>query len=176
VPVTSFCEYADTKPRKTPMWFAPSEDRPLFAFAGLWTPWRGVRGPKSASAEGRQRAKCDAPRAQCFPGGCDAQRKAPRAQLTNAGQSLRAPGWGARKGRAVVAILLGDCVAFMEVVRRCRGRYARGSRSPPLSRHCGFAVAALRSGGCGTRRGSGRPLEELRGPDPQRREQPKLVL
>jgi putative SOS response-associated peptidase YedK len=35
VPVTSFCEYADTKPRKTPMWFAPSEDRPLFAFAGL---------------------------------------------------------------------------------------------------------------------------------------------
>jgi putative SOS response-associated peptidase YedK len=28
------------------MWFALSEDRPLFAFAGLWTRWRGVRGPK----------------------------------------------------------------------------------------------------------------------------------
>jgi hypothetical protein len=27
-------------------------DRPLFAFAGLWTPWRGVRGPKSAPVEG----------------------------------------------------------------------------------------------------------------------------
>ena len=51
VPATSFCEYADTKPRKTPMWFALDEDRPLFAFAGLWTPWRGVRGPKSAPVE-----------------------------------------------------------------------------------------------------------------------------
>ena len=43
---------ADTTPRKTPIWFALSEDRPLFAFAGLWTPWRGVRGPKSAPVEG----------------------------------------------------------------------------------------------------------------------------
>ncbi len=52
VPATSFCEYEDTKPRKTPTWFALSEDRPLFAFAGVWTPWRGVRGTKSASVEG----------------------------------------------------------------------------------------------------------------------------
>ncbi len=52
VPATSFCEYADTKPRKTPIWFALSDDRPLFAFAGLWTPWRGVRGPKSAPVDG----------------------------------------------------------------------------------------------------------------------------
>src|SRR5271166_1260467 len=52
VPATSFCEYLDTKPHKTPIWFALSEDRPLFAFAGLWTPWRGVRGPKSAPVEG----------------------------------------------------------------------------------------------------------------------------
>jgi putative SOS response-associated peptidase YedK len=50
-PATSFCEYADTKPRKTPTWFALSEERPLFAFAGLWTRWRGVRGPKSAPVE-----------------------------------------------------------------------------------------------------------------------------
>jgi putative SOS response-associated peptidase YedK len=30
-----------------------AEDRPLFAFAGLWTPWRGTRGPKSAPVEGQ---------------------------------------------------------------------------------------------------------------------------
>ncbi|HZZ25400.1 MAG TPA: SOS response-associated peptidase [Roseiarcus sp.] len=53
VPATSFCENADTKPRKTPKWFAVSEDRPLFAFAGLWTSWRGARGPKSAPVEGQ---------------------------------------------------------------------------------------------------------------------------
>jgi putative SOS response-associated peptidase YedK len=53
VPATSFCEYADTKPRKTPKWFALNADRPLFAFAGLWTPWRGVRGPKSAPVDGQ---------------------------------------------------------------------------------------------------------------------------
>ena len=52
VPPTSFCEYADTKPRKMPIWFALSEDRPLFAFAGLWTPWKGVRALKSAPVEG----------------------------------------------------------------------------------------------------------------------------
>jgi putative SOS response-associated peptidase YedK len=52
VPATSFCEYADTKPRKTPIWFGLDEDRPLFAFAGLWTRWRGVRGPKGAPVAG----------------------------------------------------------------------------------------------------------------------------
>jgi putative SOS response-associated peptidase YedK len=52
VPATSFCEYADTKPRKTPIWFALNDGRPLFAFAGLWTRWRGVRGPKSALVDG----------------------------------------------------------------------------------------------------------------------------
>ncbi len=52
VPATSFSEYEDTRPRKTPIWFALAEDRPLFAFAGLWTPWRGMRGPKSASIDG----------------------------------------------------------------------------------------------------------------------------
>src|SRR5580693_113653 len=36
VPATSFCEYAPTTPRKTPTWFALNENRPLFAFAGLW--------------------------------------------------------------------------------------------------------------------------------------------
>ena len=52
VPATSFCEYADNKPRKTPKWFALNQDRPLFAFAGLWSSWRGVRGPKSAPVDG----------------------------------------------------------------------------------------------------------------------------
>ena len=53
VPATSFCEYADTRPRKTPKWFALDQDRLLFAFAGLWTPWRGLRGPKSAPVDGQ---------------------------------------------------------------------------------------------------------------------------
>lgn len=35
VPATSFCEWADTKPRKTPTWFALGDERPAFAFAGI---------------------------------------------------------------------------------------------------------------------------------------------
>ncbi|MFL9828075.1 SOS response-associated peptidase [Rhodoplanes sp. SY1] len=52
VPFTSFCEYADTKPKKTPTWFAFDETRPLAVFAGIWTPWTGTRGPKSDPVEG----------------------------------------------------------------------------------------------------------------------------
>jgi putative SOS response-associated peptidase YedK len=52
VPWTSFCEYADTKPKKTPTWFSLSEDRPLAFFAGFWCSWRGVRGTKAKSIEG----------------------------------------------------------------------------------------------------------------------------
>ena len=44
VPATSFCECADIKPRQTPAWFALADDRPLFAFAGLWASGCGVRG------------------------------------------------------------------------------------------------------------------------------------
>lgn len=51
VPVSSFSEYADTKPRKTPTWFALDEDRPLFAFAGIWRPWTGVRGTKAENPD-----------------------------------------------------------------------------------------------------------------------------
>ena len=51
VPATSFCEYAPGKPA-TPTWFALGRDRPLFAFAGLWRPWTGTRGPKADPAEG----------------------------------------------------------------------------------------------------------------------------
>jgi putative SOS response-associated peptidase YedK len=49
---TSFSDYADTKPRKTPIWFAQSEDRPLMAFAGIWRPWSGIRGTKAEPVEG----------------------------------------------------------------------------------------------------------------------------
>ncbi|BDA86631.1 DUF159 family protein [Aureimonas sp. SA4125] len=52
VPFTSFCEYEDTKPRKTPTWFSGDAGRPLMVFAGLWTTWHGTRGPKSAPVEG----------------------------------------------------------------------------------------------------------------------------
>ena len=52
VPWTSFCEYADTKPKKTPTWFAFDDDRPLAFFAGIWCMWRGVRGTKTNPVEG----------------------------------------------------------------------------------------------------------------------------
>ncbi|SEE86445.1 Putative SOS response-associated peptidase YedK [Rhizobiales bacterium GAS191] len=52
VPWTSFCEYADTKPNKTPTWFSLSPDRPLAFFAGLWTTWHGKRGTKANPVEG----------------------------------------------------------------------------------------------------------------------------
>jgi len=52
VPFTSFCEWANTAPRKTPTWFALSEDRPLAVFAGIWTMWHGKRGTKSNPIEG----------------------------------------------------------------------------------------------------------------------------
>ena len=56
VPATSFCEYADTKPRKTSTWFAQEEDRPLFDLAGLWTPWRARRAtPQERSDRGSSR-------------------------------------------------------------------------------------------------------------------------
>ena len=51
VPVTAFSEYADTKPRKTPVWFALNEERPPFAFAGIWRPWTGVRGTKAENPD-----------------------------------------------------------------------------------------------------------------------------
>jgi putative SOS response-associated peptidase YedK len=52
VPFTSFCEYADTKPRKTPTWFALNDDRQLAFFAGIWTTWHGKRGTKANPVEG----------------------------------------------------------------------------------------------------------------------------
>lgn len=51
VPATSFCEYTDNQP-KVPHWFALDDDRPLFAFAGIWYVWNGARGPAKAPVEG----------------------------------------------------------------------------------------------------------------------------
>ena len=34
------------------VWFALNEDRPLFAFAGIWTEFKGERGPKSKPIPG----------------------------------------------------------------------------------------------------------------------------
>ena len=47
VPVTSFCEYDHRSGKAVPTWFALNEDRPLFFFAGIWRPWKGVRGTKA---------------------------------------------------------------------------------------------------------------------------------
>ena len=52
VPLTSFCEWENTSPKKTPVRFALNKDRPLAAFAGLWTTWTGARGTKAAPIEG----------------------------------------------------------------------------------------------------------------------------
>jgi len=50
VPATSFCEWTDARPKVT-HWFALAlaerGDRPLFAFAGIWRPWTGVRGKET---------------------------------------------------------------------------------------------------------------------------------
>jgi len=35
-----------------PTWFALGEDRPLFAFAGIWCRWNGTRGTKKNPVDG----------------------------------------------------------------------------------------------------------------------------
>jgi putative SOS response-associated peptidase YedK len=56
VPASSFSEYApEANPvtkKKDVVWFALSEDRPLFAFAGLWTTYQGDRGTKAKPVPG----------------------------------------------------------------------------------------------------------------------------
>ena len=52
VPTSSYCdEYTDSQP-KVPHWFALDDDRPPFAFAGIWCVWNGARGPAKAPVEG----------------------------------------------------------------------------------------------------------------------------
>jgi putative SOS response-associated peptidase YedK len=52
VPITSFCEYAETVPHKIPKWFAMDDSRPLVAFAGIWTVWNGERETEADQVEG----------------------------------------------------------------------------------------------------------------------------
>ncbi|MEA2822991.1 MAG: hypothetical protein QOJ86_4995 [Bradyrhizobium sp.] len=56
VPANSFSEYApEPNPatgKKDVVWFALREERPLFAFAGIWTVFRGDRGTKSKPVPG----------------------------------------------------------------------------------------------------------------------------
>jgi hypothetical protein len=57
VPANSFAEYApESNPetgKKDVVWFALNESRPLFAFAGIWTEFKGDRGTKSKPVPGR---------------------------------------------------------------------------------------------------------------------------
>ncbi|MGN6424237.1 MAG: SOS response-associated peptidase [Asticcacaulis sp.] len=47
VPATSFCEPDQATGTKANTWFALDQDRPLFFFAGIWTPaWTSVRKVK----------------------------------------------------------------------------------------------------------------------------------
>jgi putative SOS response-associated peptidase YedK len=56
VPFNSFAEYApepnsETK-KKDVVWFALNDDRPLCAFGGIWTEFKGDRGTKSKPIPG----------------------------------------------------------------------------------------------------------------------------
>ena len=55
VPANSFAEYApepNPDKKKDVVWFALNDDRPLFAFAGMWTTFNGDRGTKSKPVPG----------------------------------------------------------------------------------------------------------------------------
>jgi putative SOS response-associated peptidase YedK len=52
VPWTRFCEWEDTKPRKTKRWFAIDDGEPLAFFAGIWADWHGVRGSMKNPRDG----------------------------------------------------------------------------------------------------------------------------
>jgi putative SOS response-associated peptidase YedK len=54
-PSQSFAEYApepNPETKKDVVWFALNEHRPLFAFAGIWTEFKGDRGTKSKPIPG----------------------------------------------------------------------------------------------------------------------------
>ncbi|KQZ81857.1 hypothetical protein ASD64_08845 [Mesorhizobium sp. Root157] len=52
VPWTTFCEWEDTRPKKTKRWFAINDARPLAFFAGFWTAWEGERGSSKTPRPG----------------------------------------------------------------------------------------------------------------------------
>lgn len=52
VPWSAFCEWEDTKPKKTKRWFVMDESKPIAFFAGIWTAWRGERGSSKRPRSG----------------------------------------------------------------------------------------------------------------------------
>jgi putative SOS response-associated peptidase YedK len=55
VPANSFAEYVpepNPETKKDVVWFALNDDRPLFAFGGTWTEFKGDRGTKSKPIPG----------------------------------------------------------------------------------------------------------------------------
>ena len=56
VPANSFAEYTpepnSATGKKDVVWFALNNDRPLFAFTGIWTEFKGDRGTKSKPIPG----------------------------------------------------------------------------------------------------------------------------
>jgi uncharacterized protein DUF6538/SOS response associated peptidase (SRAP) len=69
VPFNSFAEYApepnpETK-KKNVVWFALNEDRPLFAFAGIWTIFNSDRGTKSKPVPGSHQVLLPDDRGEC---------------------------------------------------------------------------------------------------------------
>src|SRR3984893_6726658 len=53
VPANSFAPEPNPETKKKDVvWFALNDDRPLFAFAGIWTEFRGERGTKSKPIPG----------------------------------------------------------------------------------------------------------------------------
>jgi len=54
-PANSFAEYApepNPETKKDVVWFALADERPLFAFAGMWVTFNGDRGTKSKPVPG----------------------------------------------------------------------------------------------------------------------------
>jgi putative SOS response-associated peptidase YedK len=52
VPWTTFCEWEDTRPKKSQRWFAIDENKPLAFFAGIWGMWEGERGSMKTPRRG----------------------------------------------------------------------------------------------------------------------------
>ncbi len=62
VPAASFREFEDTKPRKTPAWFALNDDRPLFAFRRALDPLDRCPRPEERALRGANTSCSDSSR------------------------------------------------------------------------------------------------------------------
>ena len=124
VPATSFCEYADTKPKKTPTWFALNPSRPLFAFAGALDALDGNARLKERAGRGRARALRFSDHQAQHGGRADPSASHAR-HFDDAGRgSPLAPG-GRPEGAGAAAPAAGRPVAH------CRDRRERGPGPQP---------------------------------------------